>query len=101
MNKILSFAACALSVPAISFGVNTSQSVTFQQWERNNCRDTVGDVFKYDNRYTGKTDYFQLTTLGPNGDLCTYFPTNETSGFYWKYLPDEAAAVAAAAANAP
>lgn len=100
MNKIPTFVTCALSVIAVSFAVNSSQSVTFQQWERDNCRHTVGDVFKYDNRYTGKTDYFQLTTLGPDGGLCTYFPTNETSNYFWKYLPDEAAAEAAAEANA-
>ena len=52
------------------------------------------------NQYTGKTDYFQLTIIGPNGGLCPCFPTNETSDFYWQYLPDKAAAEAAAAANA-
>lgn len=78
----------------------TSQSNDFKHWARDNCRDTVGDVFIYHNKYTGKTDYFQLATLGPNGGLCPYFPTNETSSFYWQYLPDEAAAEAAAAANA-
>ncbi len=100
MKKLHRFAASSLWVVALYAEAAAAQSTTFQQWSRNNCRDTVGDVFVYANRYTGKTDYFQLTTLGPNGGLCPYFPTNETSDFYWEYLPDEAAAEAAAAANA-
>ncbi|USE38644.1 hypothetical protein [Endozoicomonas sp. SCSIO W0465] len=85
---------------AASADTTTTQNVSFQQWANDNCLNTVGDVFIYHNKYTGKTDYFQLTTLGPNGGYCTYFPTNETSNHYWRYLPDEAAAETAALANA-
>ncbi|WP_257283816.1 hypothetical protein [Endozoicomonas sp. SESOKO1] len=99
MKKIHLFPACSFWIMA-ALAETTSQSNDFKHWARDNCRDTVGDVFIYHNNYTGKTNYFQLATLGPNGGLCPYFPTNETSSFYWQYLPDEAAAEAAAAANA-
>lgn len=71
----------------------------FLQWESDNCLNTVGGVFVYQNPYSGKTDYFQLATVAPGG-RCPYFPTNETSSYYWTYLPDEAAAMAAANASA-
>ncbi len=108
MKKIYLLLACPLWMVSVSgFGEVTgsafhqfvSQPFTFQQWEPDNCRNTVGDVFIYPNPYSGKTDYFQLTTVGPGG-RCPYFPVNESSNYYWKYLPDESAAQAAAVANA-
>ena len=83
----------ALATEAVATNSNTFRL-------SDNCRYTVGDTFIYANQYTGKTDYFQLTIIGPNGGLCPCFPTNETSDFYWQYLPDKAAAEVAAAANA-
>ena len=70
----------------------------FLQWEPDNCLNTVGNVFVYQNPYSGKTDYFQLASAAPGG-RCPYFPTNETSDYYWTYLPNEAAAMAAVNAN--
>ena len=71
----------------------------FLQWEPDICLESVGEVFVYDNPYSGKTDYFQLSTVVPGGH-CPYFPTNETSSSFWTYLANETAAFAAAEANA-
>lgn len=98
MKSRLLLMACSVwmaSAPSFSH----ASSTTFQQWSQDNCRNTVGEVFVYSNPYSGKTDYFQLATMGPGGH-CPYFPTNETSNYYWTYLPDQAAAEAAAAATA-
>ena len=71
----------------------------FLQWKPDICLESVGEVFVYHNPFSGKTDYFQLSTAVPGG-RCPYFPSTETSSSFWTYLADEAAAFAAAKANA-
>lgn len=72
---------------------------SFLRWEPGICLESVGEVFVYNNPFSGDTDYFQLSTAVPGG-RCPYFPNNETSSQYWTYLATEADAFAAAEANA-
>ena len=91
------FITGSLWVLALSAFSDTESS--FLQWEPDICLESVGEVFVYNNPFSGKTDYFQLSTVVPGG-RCPYFPANETSSSFWTYLASETAAIAAAETNA-
>lgn len=57
-----------------------AEDVALNNWS-NSGRGDVGSLYKYDNTYTGTTDYFILkqSTYG-------YFPTDQSSNAIWEFV---------------
>lgn len=56
-----------------------------QNWDDYDRQGKVGAIYKYANRYSNRTEYFRLISVG--GDRrYGYFPTNATSNSQWQYL---------------
>jgi hypothetical protein len=56
-----------------------------QNWGDYDRQGKVGSIFRYQNPYSGRTEYFELVALGSDNRYW-YFPVNETSNDYWQYL---------------
>ncbi|WP_414439184.1 DUF3472 domain-containing protein [Burkholderia sp. 22PA0106] len=56
-----------------------------QHWGDYDRQGKIGSIFKYQNPYSHKTEYFKLKALGSDNRYF-YFPTNETDNTYWQYL---------------
>ncbi len=53
----------------------------FDWSERGSSQSKIGDIFAYDNPYTGDLEYFRKNIESP-----WYFPANKTSSEHWTYL---------------
>lgn len=56
-----------------------------QNWGDHDRRGMIGGIYRYQNPYSNKTEYFRLVGLGGDGRYW-YFPTHGTDNFYWQYL---------------
>lgn len=56
-----------------------------QNWGWYGREGKIGQIFKYQNPYSYRTEYFELAALGSN-DRYWYFPTDGSSNAQWKYL---------------
>jgi len=78
----------------------SAEPIILHQWGENDRLGTIGELFVYDNPYSGKIDYFRLKALGSDGRYW-YFPTDETDNQYWEYLPQRPAAAATSPEEIP
>ncbi|MGL4906140.1 MAG: trypsin-like serine protease [Plesiomonas sp.] len=54
-------------------------------WGENDRKGVIGDIYLYDNPYSGYLEVFKLTGLGSDGRYW-YFPTDKTNNEYWSYM---------------
>lgn len=54
-------------------------------WGENDRKGVIGDIYLYDNPYSGNREVFKLTGLGSDGRYW-YFPTDKTNNQYWSYM---------------
>lgn len=54
-------------------------------WGDNDRKAAVGQIFVYDNPYSGAIEYFRLASAGSDGRYW-YFPTDRRDNRFWEYL---------------
>lgn len=58
-----------------------------KNWGENDRKGTIGEIYQYDNPYSGDREYFRLQRLGGDGRYW-YFSTDKTNNYFWVYLGD-------------
>jgi hypothetical protein len=56
-----------------------------QNWDDYDRKGKIGSIYKYQNPYTQKTEYFKLQWVDAGGRY-GYFPIDGTNNAYWQYL---------------
>ncbi|MGR5187753.1 hypothetical protein ACPV3S_20350 [Photobacterium damselae] len=62
-----------------------SRATPVYEWGGNDRKGNIGDIYKYNNPYSNKIEFFKLKSLGSDQKYW-YFPTDQRDNQYWEFI---------------
>lgn len=60
-------------------------STDFYEWDSNEQKGNIGDIYRYKNPYSNKTDFFRLKSLDSDGKY-GFFSVDQNDNTFWEFI---------------